>query len=154
MMGYVWNENTTLLEWLMTWGQKDYEEAISWADDFCERQEKEKAAQESEALKAAKAQEAEALKAAKAKKLQRLADNLIEDEMDAHAKVSDVESTTTGGPEDADEIQDKIEDLELTLKKLQKAAIELETQLTKKMRHCTGRPELLDEKLKRRYWRL
>jgi hypothetical protein len=110
-----WNDDMSLLEWMMAWGRKDYEEAMSWVDDFFEHQEKEKAAQE-----------AEALKAAKAKKLQRLADNLIEDEMDAHGKVSDAENAATGGPEDADEVQDKIEDLELTLKKLRKAAIELE----------------------------
>jgi glutathione S-transferase len=46
MMGCVWNRNTTLLEWLMAWGQEDYDEAMSWVDDFFERQEKEKAAQE------------------------------------------------------------------------------------------------------------
>jgi hypothetical protein len=67
-----WNENTSLLDWVMTWGRKDYEEAMSWADDFFERQEKEKAAQEAEALKAAKAQEAEALKAAKAQEAEAL----------------------------------------------------------------------------------
>jgi hypothetical protein len=50
-----WNYNTTLLDWVMKEGQKDYEEAMSWADDFFERQEKEKAAQQAEALKAAKA---------------------------------------------------------------------------------------------------
>jgi hypothetical protein len=109
VLGVIWNEKATLLDWMTGEGREVYEEAMSWVDDFFERQEKEKAAQETEALKAAKAQE-----------LQRLADNLIEDEMDAHGKVSDAENLVTGGPEDADELQDKIEDLELTLKKLQK----------------------------------
>ncbi len=104
VVGVHWNSKATLLDWMTGEGRKHYEEAMSWVDDFFECQEKEKAAKE----------------------LQRLADNLIEDEMDAHAKVSDVEGTAMGGPEDADELQDKIEDLELTLKKLQKAASELE----------------------------
>jgi hypothetical protein len=81
MAEHAWNDDTSLLDWMMADGQRLYEEALSWADDFFDRREKEKAAHEAEALKAAKAQE-----------LQRLADNLIEDEMDAHGKVSDAEN--------------------------------------------------------------
>jgi hypothetical protein len=105
----------TYLEYFLDESSELYNNTMLLVDEFFERREKEKAAPEAEALKAAKTQE-----------LQRLADNLIEDELDSHGKVSNIEDTATGGPEDADEIQDKIKDLELTLKKLQKAAIELE----------------------------
>jgi hypothetical protein len=61
----------TYLEHFLNDSLKMYHETMSLADDFFERREKEKA---------------EALKTAKMQKLQRLADNLIEDEMDAHDK--------------------------------------------------------------------
>jgi hypothetical protein len=59
-------------------------------------------------------------------KLQRLTDNLIEDEMSAHGKVGDIEESALGGPKNVKEIEDKTEDLELTLNKLHKTTIELE----------------------------
>jgi len=91
-------------------GQDEYNEAMSWADGFWERRQKEKDA---------------ARKAARLQRLQRLADNLAEEEAAAFSKVADAEPVMEGFSDNG-EICDKVEELEISLKRIQKTANDIE----------------------------